>query len=404
MNQTNITLSILAVSVMVGAVTGVASAHSEDIPEEVRIGGVFDISGEWSLEGEEARSAAELAVKDFNEYLAAIGADWTMVMRVEDAQANNSVALDKIQSLKGSGIDLLIGMGYSSHILLAKSYIDTNNILVISHASQAVNLAIDDSIFRLVPNDSNQSPAVNAMLKDAGIEVLATIIRNDPWGNGLSMGVTELFEGEIVELSNYNPQAFDVSVEVSFIDEQIGNLVEEHGADKVGVLYVGTSEFELMVQQLEPYNNADKVRWFSTNTQSQSVPNLIDDPLFQEFYENTNFAAIRTILGGTNSITKYVDSWAYETYNRTAASGYTYPSYDSVWLLGTSILQAQTTDVDALTEVVPLVAARSLGSAGPLGLSEAGDLAQSTYEVWQVVDGEWTRIAGYESVTQSLTP
>lgn len=404
MNQTNTVLAALVASVVVSAVTGVASAHSEGIPDVVRVGGVFDVSGEWSLEGEEAKSAAELAVEDFNEYLAAIGADWTMMMRVEDAQATNSVALDKIQSLKGSGFDLLIGMGYSSHILLAKNYIDTNDILVISHASQAANLAIDDSIFRLVPNDNNQSPAVNAMLEDAGIEVLATITRNDPWGNGLKLGVTEIFEGEIVELSNYNPQGFDFSVEASFIDDQIMKLVEKHGADKVGVLYVGTSEFEVLVQQMDPYDNADKVRWFSTNTQAQSVPNLIGDAQFREFYENTNFAAVRTIPEAANSITKYVDDWVYERYNRTAASSYTYPSYDSVWLLGTSILQAQTTDTDVLTEVVPLVADRSLGSAGPLGLSEVGDLAQSTYEVWQVVNGEWVRIAGYDQVSQSLTP
>ena len=125
---------------------------------------------------------------------------------------------------------------------------------------------------------------------------------------------------------------------------------------------------------------------------------------FREFYEATNFTAVRTTLGGGNHLAEYVDNFVYEKYNRTAAFGYTYPSYDSVWLLGTSILQAQTTDVNVLTEVVPLVASRSLGSAGPLELSEVGDLVQSTYEVWRVVDGEWVRIAGYDQVTQSLTP
>ena len=404
MNQTNNTvLTILVASVVVGAVTGVASAH-EGIPDVVKIGGLFDISGDWSLEGEEAKSAAELAVDDFNEYLAAIGADWTLEMRVEDAQANASVAQDKISSFKGSAIDLLVGVGYSSHIQLAKSYIDRSNILVISHASQAANLAVDDTIFRLVPNDSNQSPAVNAMLEDAGIEVLATVIRNDPWGNGLKLGIAEIFEGEIVELSNYDPQGFDFSVTASYINDEIPKLVEEHGADKVGILYVGSGEFEILVQQMDPHDNVDKVRWFSTNTQAQRVTDLIDDDQFREFYEATNFTAVRTTLGGGNHLAEYVDNFVYEKYNRTAAFGYTYPSYDSVWLLGTSILQAQTTDVNVLTEVVPLVASRSLGSAGPLELSEVGDLVQSTYEVWRVVDGEWVRIAGYDQVTQSLTP
>ena len=151
-----------------GAAAGGAYAQSGEIPDQVVIGGVFDITGNWSLEGEEGKSAAELAVDDFNEYLVAIGAGWTMTMQVEDAQANASVAFDKVQSLKGRGIDLLVGMGFSSHIHTAKGYIDSNGMLAISHGSQAANLAIDDSIFRLRPDDNSQSPVINAMLKDAG--------------------------------------------------------------------------------------------------------------------------------------------------------------------------------------------------------------------------------------------
>lgn len=104
-------LASLAVIMTAGAAASGAYAQSGEIPDRVVIGGVFDITGNWSLEGEEGRSAAELAVDDFNEYLVAIGAGWTMTMQVEDAQANASVALDKVQSLKGRGIDLLVGMG-----------------------------------------------------------------------------------------------------------------------------------------------------------------------------------------------------------------------------------------------------------------------------------------------------
>lgn len=402
MKQTNIVLAALVASVVVGAVTGVASAQSS-IPEEVKVGGVFDVSGNWSVDGEEAKSVAELAISDFNEYLAAIGADWRMVMQVEDAQANTSVALDKVQSLRSSGIDLLLGMAFSSHIQTAKSYIDSNNILVISHASQAAHLSIDDTIFRLRPNDNNQAPVVNAMLKDAGIEVLVTVTRGDAWGDGLKDGVGGLFDGTVVELFRYNPDAVDFSVEVSILDEDISELVEEHGADKVGVLYVGTDEFKQIIQQMDLYENVDKVRWFSTATQADSVPDYIEDAQIREFYENTMFTAVRSIPGDINSITKHVDDWVYEKYNRTT-SVFSYPSYDSVWLLGTTILQTQTTDVDVLTEALPLVASRSFGSLGHLELNDGGDLTSSINEIWQVVDGEWVKIAGYDQVNQSLTP
>ena len=401
MNQTNNTvLTILVASVVVGAVTGVASAH-EGIPEVVKIGGVFDVSGEWSLDGEEAKSAAELAIKDFNKYLVAIGAGWSMTMQVEDAQANQSVAFDKIQSLRGAGIDLMLGMGYSSHIQTAKSYIDSHNILAISHASQAANLAINDTIFRLRPDDNNQAPVVNAMLKHAGIEVLATVTRADPWGEGLKKGITQTFEGKIVDLFQYDPNAFDFSVSASILDEEIGDLIEEHGADKVGVLYVGTNEFLLLIQQMSPYENVSKVRWFSTTTQAANSI-LVDDPQALEFSEATRFTAARSITA-ENTLQQYVNDWVYEKYNRTAST-FTYPSYDSVWLLGLSIQQAQTTDVDVLRETVPLVASHTFGSIGSMELNDAGDLIGATYEIWQVADGGWIKTNDYDPITQSIIP
>ncbi len=404
MNQTNNTvLTILVASVVVGAVTGVASAH-EGIPDVVKIGGLFDVSGSWAAAGEQAKSVAELAVDDFNEYLAAIGADWTLEMKVEDAQANSEVARTKITDLYGtSGINMILGVGFSQHIVTALSYIDNNNILVISHASQAPNLAIDDTIFRLRPNDVQQAPVVNAMLKDAGIEVLGTVTIGDTWGDGLKDSVSDIFNGTVVELFRYNPDALEFSAEVNFLDDDIKRLIETHGADKVGVLYVGTDEFQLLVEQTRLYENIDKVRWFSTTTQADSVPDLIGNEWMREFYDNTNFTAVQSVPVDTNSITRHVNNWVMENYNQTAGV-YSYPSYDSVWLLGTSILQAQTTDIDVLKEVIPLVARHSLGSVGSLELSEEGDLLGGSNEIWQVVDGEWVRIAGYDSTNQSLTP
>lgn len=387
-------LASLAVIMTAGVAASGAYAQSGEIPDQVVIGGVFDITGNWSLEGEEGRSAAELAVDDFNEYLVAIGAGWTMTMQVEDAQANASVALDKVQSLKGRGIDLLVGMGFSSHIHTAKGYIDSNGMLAISHGSQAANLAIDDSIFRLRPDDNSQSPVINAMLKDAGIEVLATVTRGDPWGDGLKQGVEETFEGEIVEIFRYNPDAVDFSVEAPILDGEVGRLIEQHGADKVGVLYVGTNEFLLLIQQLDFYENVGKVRWFSTNIQAGNSI-LVEDPVAFEFAKKVQFIASRSVIDN-NSIKTYVDEWALERYGR-AASIYSYAAYDSIWLLGTAIQQAQTTDVHTLTSIMPAVAKNMIGSGGHLELNEAGDLASSTFEIWQVTGDGWVEVAEYQA-------
>ena len=375
---------------------GLASA---EIPDEVLIGGVFDISGSWSEEGSQSRTAALYAVDDFNMYLEDLGADWRMDIAIEDSQALGSVAFEKVQALKSRNIDLLVGMGFSSHLQASAGYVEGSTMLVISHASQAANLEIDDNMFRLVPSDSNQAPAVAAMIEDAGIEMLVPFIRDDTWGNGMLNGVKSQFNGTLGEEYKYSPDVVDFSAEVSLLDEYIGELVSEHGADKVGVLYVGTDEFLTIIEGMKFYSNVKDVRWFATNTQSTNEE-LFENEDAKEFVNDVMLTATKQAGSRANHITAHV----VEILNATsgAPSQYVYAAYDSVWLLGTAILQTGTTDVPTLVNAIPLVAERMIGSAGPLRLTENGDLAYAEYSILQVSDGEFKTIYEYDPATGSL--
>ena len=397
--NTNIVFAAVAACVASLAM-GAGAAHAE-IPDEVEVGGIFDITGSWAAEGEASKNAAVQAVADFNEYLEGIGADWSMTMKVEDAQAQGSVAFDKLTALRGTGISLVLGMGFSSHITLATSYIEQNDILVISHASQALNLATDDSVFRLVPNDGNQAFAIDAMLDDANIEVLVLVTRADAWGDGLRNSMTEMFDGTVAEGIRYDIPAKDLSAEVSLLDEEVGELIEQHGADKIGVLFVGVDEFVLMIEQMAFYENVKNVRWFGSNTQGQNAE-LIQNEAALEFTEATMFTATRQQLGTTNHITAHVDTFMNNTYGYDPTT-YTYAAYDSVWLLGSTILQTGSTDTDTLTAAIPLVAQHMVGAAGQLLLTEHGDLVPASYDIRQIRDGGWVDIAVYDPATRSIT-
>ena len=373
--------------VMAGIISGVGVASAE-IPGEVKIGGIFDKN--WA-EGDEGARMAEIAVHDFNEYLQSIGADWRLSITIEDAQSQSSIALEKVQTLNSVGVDMLVGMAFSSHISLATNYIDTNDILVLSHASQATILAMDDSIFRLVPNDGQQAPAIAKMLKDAGIKVLITVVRGDTWGDGMVEGVDEAFEGTMIPGFRYNPDVNEFSVEVSLLDELIAAQIEAHGADAVGVLYVGTDEFLSIIQNMRFYENVYDVRWFGSNAQSTKTY-FFDDPLSAKFSEETRFTATRSVPSTDNDIKDYLDAKYMEMYDA-PASTYGYAAYDSVWLLATTILETQSTDTNVLTKAIPSVAANMHGASGSLALTEYGDLATSNFEVLEVVDGIWVPVS-----------
>lgn len=387
-------VAITIVSMMSGA--GVALA---EIPEEVTVGGVFDITGSWSEEGSLSRTATQHAVDDFNAYLVDLGAEWQMKLLVEDSQANGSVAFDKVSSLNSRGVDIIFGMGFSSHLLQSADYVESHNMLVISHASQAANLEIDDNMFRLVPSDSNQAPAIVAMIEDAGIEVLVPFIRDDVWGNGILNAVKEQYNGTIPDEFKYATTNLEFSAEIGTLDLRIGDLIEEYGADKVGVLYVGTDEFLTVIEGAKLYDNVDNVRWFSTNTQATNQA-LFQNEVAAEFVD-TVMLTVTKQGESANHVVDHVDSILNATSER-APSQYTYAAYDSVWLLGIAILQTGTTDVSTLVNAIPLVAEHMIGAAGPLRLTDVGDLAYAEYSILQASGGEFVIIYDYDSATDSL--
>ena len=55
-----------------------------------------------------------------------------------------------------------------------------------------------------------------------------------------------------------------------------------------------------------------------------------------------------------------------------------------------------------MVNAIPLVAERMIGSAGPLRLTENGDLAYAEYSILQVSDGEFKTIYEYDPATGSL--
>ena len=385
---------------LVAAGSLAAGGASAEVPPDVIIGGVFELTGTWPSEGGQGKTAAEFAVGDFNKHLAGVGANWTMHMRAEDAQGMPSTALEKVQALHGAGIDMIVGMAFSSHIQVSKDYIDANDIIVVSHASQSENLAMVDWIFRLVPNDANQSPAVAAAIKDAGIDVLVTVSRADTWGDGLRDGIASHFDGEVLKLIRYDPNSVNFSVSASVLDSVLGGLITWHGADKVGVLYAGNDEFLTIIQQMQNYTSVSQVRWFSANTQANNME-LVEDPVAGEFVENVRLAATWYAVPHYNTIKHDLDERFMEEYG-SPPSIYGYAAYDSVWLLGLSILQTQSIDADVVAAAIPRVADHALGAGGQLALTDGGDLANFNLQILQVTNGTWTKYADYDAESMTL--
>ncbi|MCH6586530.1 MAG: ABC transporter substrate-binding protein [Thaumarchaeota archaeon] len=377
----------------------------------INIGLILPLSGDLATHGLENLEGSKFGVIEFNKYLEEIGAPWTLKMTSEDSATSPVIALEKLTSLNAKGIKMIVGPETSSNIRNMKGYSDSNNMLLVSCCSSAPSLAIpNDSVYRLVPDDSNQGTALSKLIQHEGIEVLVPVWREDTWGVGLSNATTSSFVqrgGIIDEGIPYNPESLEFSASTSLLAEKVQGYVDEYGKDKVGVLFLGFAEILSFMQSASQHEILDDVRWFGPGANTKEHK-LIDDPIGLEFSTNVQFTTVQfaaskiTDTGAVNPIYEKVQDHLTESLG-TAPNSFVLSSYDAVWIIGLSILETQSTDVTKIKAVISDIAENYSGAIGPTILNEAGDLAQANYEVWGIRGGEWVLLGQYTQSTDSIS-
>ncbi|MDH5795039.1 MAG: ABC transporter substrate-binding protein, partial [Candidatus Bathyarchaeota archaeon] len=213
---------------------GAEAPIESSVTGEIKIGGLFSLSGVLATFGENEYAAALLAVEHVNAFLGSVGAEWTVSIVPEDTQTTPDLALEKLESLAARGIKLIVGPLASSEVRAIKGYCDSNKILAISQSSTAPDLAIaDDYIFRFCPTDKlGQGPAMGRILYDAGIGYVIPVTRNDAWGVGLEEAGRPKFEelgGTFLEGIRYPDTAVEFSAEASDLAAKVASAVDAYG-------------------------------------------------------------------------------------------------------------------------------------------------------------------------------
>lgn len=371
---------------------------------EVNIGLILPLSGDLATHGEENWEGSKLGVVDFNKHLEEIGAGWTLKMTSEDSATSPVIALEKLTSLNAKGIGIVVGPETSSNIRNIKGYADSNNMLLVSCCSSAPALAIpNDSVYRLVPDDSNQGTALSKLIQHEGVEVLVPVWRGDTWGDGLSDATTSSFMqrgGIIDEGIRYNPESPEFSASTSLLAEKIRGYVDEYGEDKVAIVFLGFAEILQFVQSASEHEVLDDVRWFGPGANTKEHK-LIEDPIGLEFSTNIQFTTVQ-VAASKNPTYEKVQAHLTETLGRTPNT-FVHSSYDAVWIIGLAMLETQSSDVSAIKAILPEIAENYSGAIGPTKLNEAGDLAQADYEVWGIRDGAWVLLGKYSQSDDSVS-
>ncbi|MDH3765129.1 MAG: ABC transporter substrate-binding protein [Nitrosopumilus sp.] len=411
-------IGIIVILVIIGIAYGVLGTDSEnmdaDIAEssvdettelsgEVTIGLILPLTGDLATHGEENWEGSKFGVIEFNKHLEEIGAPWHLKMISEDSATSPVIALEKLSALNAKGVGIIVGPETSSNIRNIKGYSDSNNMLLVSCCSSAPALAIpNDSVFRLVPDDSNQGTALGKLIQHEKMQVLIPVWRGDTWGDGLKEAAVNSFierGGQTDEGIRYNPESPEFSASTSLLAKKVQQYVDEHGTDKVGVLFLGFAEILQFTQSASEHEILDKVRWFGPGANTKEHK-LIDDPIGLEFSTNVQFTTVQ-VAASKNPTYELVQEHLTETLGKTPNT-FVHSSYDAVWIIGLAMLETQSSDVGVIKDAIPGIAENYSGAIGSTKLNAAGDLAQANYEVWGIRNGEWELLGQYTQSDDSI--
>jgi branched-chain amino acid transport system substrate-binding protein len=293
---------------------------------EITIGLILPLTGDLSTHGEENWAGSKLGISDFNKYLEELGASWNLKMVSEDSATNPVIALEKLTALNAKGIKIILGVEASSNI-----------------------------------DDSNQGNAISKLIKNEGIQVIVPVWRGDTWGDGISQSTTESFVergGMIDEGIRYNPEAPEFSATTSLLSAKVQEHVDQVGADKVAVLFLGFAEILQFMQSAAQHDVLDDVRWFGPGANTKEHK-LIDDPIALEFSHNIQFTTVQVAVT-KNPTYEWVESTLTSELGRTPNT-FVHSSYDIVWIIGLAMLQTESSDVTKIKEIIPNVAKNYYG-------------------------------------------
>jgi len=365
---------------------------------EITIGVLLPLTGGLSSGGESAQAALEIAAEEINDYLSEVNSNARVILVIEDTQTNPVVALDKLDSLAQNGIKLVIGPDSSAEIQAVKAYADENEILVLSHASTAVSLAItDDNIFRFVPDDTRLAEAITELMWEDGIRTVIPMWRGDVWGEDLLKATKEKFEklgGTMIDGISYDPTAGSFGTELETLDSNVGEAIDEYGDGTVTVYLLSYEEIIQILTQAQGYTSLPKAKWYGGGSQSNNA--IVEDAQAAQFAAAAGF--LNPMYADKGSpVKKQIENKIKRT-----PEPFAQVAYDVLWVATKACLTAETGDTGALKKALMHEAEQYYGATGWTVLNEAGDRKFGDYDFFVVMEDngtfQWKRIARYEAV------
>ena len=381
----------------------------------IKIGVLTDLSGPLSLYGNNIKKTLEIGKDEINKYFQEKGLPYKVELYFEDTQTNPYICLQKVQSLKAKGINLIIGPMSSSEVKSIKYYIILNKMIIISPSSTAIPIMIgfarpEDKkyVFRFVPNDEFQGKAIAGVIKDMGVREVIILYRGDAWGKGLEKAAVENLKKEginVIDTIEYpsTPEPSDWSPYIQTLE----NKLQGKDPKTTAVLAIGFDELATLLSQIKDNSPLLNYKWFGSDgiVDSERVIEEAKDKAVKIGLYSTIFQS------ETDEAEKIKEEFRKRYYGE--PDQYALNAYDALWVGAISYVEmlqeAEKYDADVLAKKIKENAIKySEGQfgvksvTGYIKLDEWNDRVSGDYGIHAVTEDGWKLVGIWDSITGKI--
>lgn len=349
-------------------------------PTEIKIGGIFDLTGGLADMGALIEKGATLAVEEINAAGGVLGAD--LALQSEDGATSADTGFNAFKKLvEVDGVQVVVGPMISGAVLSIGPYAEQSEVPLISPSATSPLIAVQtwkEWALRTCTGDQFQGEVLAGIIIDEDYQRAAIIVQNTPYGVGLEQVVTTELEDAgvaIVESIEYDESKLDYLTELQAIKDANPDVIVQVGYHTdSAVVYEQAGELGL---DTIPWLVAEGVYGLQAETY----------PAAAAFMAEANLRGC-TLIPEASSPAYATFKAAYEARWGESPGVYCDTAYDAVKLIALAIEEAGEYNGAAIKDALYDVGADYDGTSGAINWNEIGDRAHATYGVWDYVETE----------------
>ncbi len=378
-----------------------------DEVNEVTIGALLSLTGNWSSLGITTKAALEQSVEEINNQFLAEGTNLKFNLKIVDTKLDPDIAYSKTGELIDDGVEIILGPQSSSELAIIKPLLDANEIFAVSMSSTAGDLAIaGDHVLRFCPDDKPEGLAISSLMWERGIRSVVAVFRDDDGNIGLKRSMTNSFVslgGSVIDSIKYSN---DDNITTSLIEQIVAKVSASSNPTETAIYLAGFDEITNIFDLARSNDLLSSTLWFGSNGSAMSAE-LISNADASNFANGVSFCSPLFALSTDNESDWSPLFASIEQSTQHTPDAYTFAAYDA---LNIAALTYQSVGSDyqfdnLLSEYIT-ISSEYNGMTGSTELNSAGDRKYGNFTLLGVCGlyptFEWKSVGSYNTSTNQL--